>query len=1337
MSSHHDNDPEIWNRARVALPLPQLAEKLGKGLWMQPKIRCPKCDAKPGKWEVKNKNGRWWFGCWKPECEANDPAAGHGEIGFLAMVEGLSQKDAAREYLKLAVPNEVPHLFDCAKDDEPHAPGRPTQPTKSHLLQNADLQSEGVRPPKPKPQRKPANPWDELVQKLPLTGKDSEKLLLKRGLSPESQELFALRSNNPANRAIVHGLGESWAEHELIDLGIWKHQRGQPPYPRGQLCGWGRTGKWESGGAKKQGEEDKEIWSEKVEPVLIPYFDPQGVPFYLRPHKGGITNEEKRELEDTEVGFLDDADSEREAECAAHVWFPPNFRELLELSDGTAILTEGEFKAMAACQAGIACCASPGISFIRNPAFKRELIKALTLYGVQNLVIIFDNEVKDDPAMPNYKADPQKRCDTEVWAEFTMIEMRPHFRNIGGTVLVGQLGDEWRVEGKADFDGILAKCVAELGLGDGTKKARKAFREAMQGASGQPNRDLFHTQKRKIIERRLHMKFVERRVPFGGAKERALAERLSEWDDEGGRMIEGKMTGEPVDKELSDAFRKVRGCYYEYKGAAKDAVRKSLLEVEIPEVQGHIKAARESKQYDRLRVLRAKESALWVRVKHGLPEPISTCIIRGEFKLHTPGGGVSRMVRVFDSRTTHRGGSLPPMHKLKPTDCKNGGSFRPWVQETGCGDWMGGETVLQKVVADLNDELHERDIHAVTSAGYHTQTRCWFFGDVAYLDDPANKDGASTELFPDENGVFWIDGVGYNLDAQADESGESTFTLGLPMLHSVQGIKTLDLFSEGNIGDLLQTRIYEASKNPRLAKHCDPILKMMLAMHHGEEKESLEVILAACDMEPVTVESPMTKDDLGRAQMETMPFRDWAERELVTVIFESMASALRQTIGDHDAWAAIGGTLAFALGPELVGEHHCHPGVWLSGPFASGKSETALFLCRMMGMPDKAIKLVKSLTPVGIARALFQYSSWPLNFDEFRRDMEDLEARQHIFRGSTERGVSTKGTITSATSTRTLQQRTSPIVSGEHSSEDPATRSRFLHISVNAARRLPGSPAAFEMLKSFRPHFYHIGRWVMKRRRAFASATMKNIAQWMADPEVKGLMENERIRLSSGCGFSAFNTIAGMLGLFTAEKDAFRKCMMKIGADASTNATEETFRNQFWREVLSGLGRPTSGIKRSFFSIRHAWLKDDKGLLPPGTIPDYEGATVTEGMPESAGEFIKQQLAKKGQFKLGILTESQRAIYTTAVPVMFMAHNEVFAEYQRDAGSKRETIKIGLTDLRDECEKEPWFLPGPDGSHRQKLGEHSATTRCWCIALDTFPMAQEFSDKLEDIAGAE
>jgi hypothetical protein len=1334
MSTHHD-DPEIWNRARAALPMPQLAEKLGRGLWMQPKIRCPKCDAKPGKWEVKNRNGRWFFKCWMPSCEAHDPAGGHGEIGFLAMVEGISVKDACCEYLKLAVPAEVPHLMD--------APEGPKEPGKSHLLQSPTA--------RPKAQRKPENPWDELVQKLPLTASDAERLLKKRGLSPESQELFCLRSNNPSNRAIVAGLsktnGGDWPEDELIELGIFKHKRGQPPYPRGQLCGWGRTGKWRIGGDKSAGEDDEEIWSEEVQPVLIPYFDPKGVPFYLRPHKGGITNKDNEIYQEEEQIYLDDADDDNERECAAHAWFPPNFRELLELSDGVAILTEGEFKAQAICQCLIAGCATPGISFIRNPAFKQELIRALSIYGVRELIIIFDNEVKDDPKFPNYKADPEKRCDTEVWAEFTMHELRPYFRNIGGSVLVGQLPHEWeiragikeslRVDGKADFDGILAKCVGELGLKDGTKKARAVFRSTMEKASGQPNRDLFESRKRKIIERRIHMKYVKRRVLFGrwgkkDGKERKLCEAFSEWDEE---------AGEPVDQPMANKLRAVRGCYYVWKNtpphSTKDepppGTQEFIRNVEIPAIQGKIEAAKSLPNNDakqqRIRILKSRLSSLFYRLK-GFPEPISTCVIRGEFKLHTPGGETCRMVRIYDSRATGRG-KQPPLRKFSPGNCKSAGELQVWLQGTGEGDYLGGKTEADKIVADLNDEVFERDIHAVTSVAFHTDTRCWFFGDVAYLDDLSNKAGMSTELLPDENGVFWIDGTGYNLDAQADDSGQSTFTLGLPMLRQVQGIKTLDLFGNGDIGDLLQTRIYEASRNPRLAPHCDPVLKLMLAMAQGGEKQSLESILAACATADVTVENPVRQKGETAAQMEVMPFRDWVERELVTVIFEAMASALRETIGDYDAWAAIGGTLAFALGPELVSEYHCHPGVWLSGPFGSGKSETALMLCRMMGMKDQAIKLIKSLTPVGMARALFQYSSWPINFDEYRRLMEDLEAREHIMRGSTERGVSTKGTITSATSTRTLQQRTSPIVSGEHSSEDPATRSRFLHISVNEARRRAGSPAAWEMLKAWRPHFYHIGRWVMKRRRAFASATLANIADWIGDAAVKETTKKDRIRLSAGVGYSAFNAISVMLGLFAEQRDDFKKCMLKIMADASTNATEETFRNQFWREVLSGLGRPTSGIKRSFFSLRHVWIKKEDKLLDAIAIPTF-GGTPEPGQPASAGEFVKRLLTENKHYKLAVLTETEKACYPNALPVMFMAHSEVFAEYQRDSGSKRETIKIGITDLRDECEKEPWFIPGPSGRHRQKLGENNATTGCWCIALDTFPFAEEFCDKLEN-----
>ena len=226
----------------------------------------------------------------RPACDANDAPAGQGEIGFLALCDGLPQKTACTEYLKMAVPELVPHLFEESK------PSAPSEPKPK---------------PRPKPTREPKNPWDELVMKLPLTGSDAEKIQRKRGLSPESQDLFCLRSNNAANRAIVASLAERWTEEKMVELGIFKHQRGQPPYPRGQLCGWGRTGKRKRGGDRKADEHDEEIWSEEVEPTLIPYFGLDGIPFYVRPHKGGITNDQKKELEDAEC-FLDDDDSTEE-----------------------------------------------------------------------------------------------------------------------------------------------------------------------------------------------------------------------------------------------------------------------------------------------------------------------------------------------------------------------------------------------------------------------------------------------------------------------------------------------------------------------------------------------------------------------------------------------------------------------------------------------------------------------------------------------------------------------------------------------------------------------------------------------------------------------------------------------------------------------------------------------------------------------------------------------------------------------------------------------------------------------------------------------------------------
>ena len=131
--------------------------------------------------------------------------------------------------------------------------------------------------------------------------------------------------------------------------------------------------------------------------LAIKYFSDDGICFYLRPHKGGITAGDEDEDDD-------------EPTCSSHVYCPFLLANTDATREGVAILTEGEFKAAAIFQCGIPAFAIPGVSFVRNPAFRAELIALIRRFGITDLVIVFDNEVKDDPAFPErYKPDPTDR----------------------------------------------------------------------------------------------------------------------------------------------------------------------------------------------------------------------------------------------------------------------------------------------------------------------------------------------------------------------------------------------------------------------------------------------------------------------------------------------------------------------------------------------------------------------------------------------------------------------------------------------------------------------------------------------------------------------------------------------------------------------------------------------------------------------------------------------------------------------------------------------------------------------------------------------------------------
>jgi hypothetical protein len=116
-----------------------------------------------------------------------------------------------------------------------------------------------------------------------------------------------------------------------------------------------------------------------------------------------------------------------------------------------AILTEGEFKAVAAVQWGFKAIGIPGISSYSDAHFKK-LIDFITKAKIKQICIIFDSEKKDDPSLPNYKEEKNKRFDTEFYSYMMAKKIEAE----GIDCRIGVLPESWRKNGKADLDGALA-----------------------------------------------------------------------------------------------------------------------------------------------------------------------------------------------------------------------------------------------------------------------------------------------------------------------------------------------------------------------------------------------------------------------------------------------------------------------------------------------------------------------------------------------------------------------------------------------------------------------------------------------------------------------------------------------------------------------------------------------------------------------------------------------------------------------------------------------------------------------------------------------------------------
>ena len=244
---------------------------------------------------------------------------------------------------------------------------------------------------------------------MDLTGYHERELTEKRGFSKESIKHYRFVSSGSYMVGIEPKLRSKFTEAELIASGIFVDD-----------------GK--AGSINPMLLEDR---------IVIPYLDKTGECYYLRPHKMGLAG------------------------------IPIEVYHRMNLWSDHVILTEGEFKAAAGCQLGLATIAVPGISSFSEAHFP-ALVKVLNDHKVKRVTVLFDNEVKDDPAFPKrYKDNPNDRYDTQFYAYY----MAKKLSDEGFTTDVGWLPDGWRVDGKADIDGALA-------LGKTTDDFRKILKEA-------------------------------------------------------------------------------------------------------------------------------------------------------------------------------------------------------------------------------------------------------------------------------------------------------------------------------------------------------------------------------------------------------------------------------------------------------------------------------------------------------------------------------------------------------------------------------------------------------------------------------------------------------------------------------------------------------------------------------------------------------------------------------------------------------------------------------------------------------------------------------------------
>lgn len=320
-----------------------------------------------------------------------------------------------------------------------------------------------------------------------------------------------------------------------------------------------------------------------------------------------------------------------------------------------------------------------------------------------------------------------------------------------------------------------------------------------------------------------------------------------------------------------------------------------------------------------------------------------------------------------------------------------------------------------------------------------------------------------------------------------------------------------------------------------------------------------------------------------------------AEKEAVKEIFVQQTGDLINSFGGLQGPMVLFGLLGYAAHAEMKQT----PGIWVEGMMGSGKSETSHLLMRNWGYPSshKAILLTKNSTTASLSRVLAQFSKFPVSMDEYRQDV-NAETLDGMLRAAYDGSSNTKCEYDSQTAIKSVTASTIPLVSGEGSSQDAATKSRFISAQMSE-HTMKGTAEErsqrYHRMVNEADQYHRIVRFIMMHRTEFSKICRAEINAFSASEDVSSVIQSARSRHTYSLAYACAAALSQILTPNEKFLAHFRKWLIEFAGEADQAVKKSNFINTFWENVLSIYDRDKHSLK-NFIFFKKATINEDRRL---------------------------------------------------------------------------------------------------------------------------------------------